>query len=237
MKKIQDKLPSHVVIVPDGNRRWAKEKGLKPWEGHEEGAKNFEKLLSHSLKLGVRCLSIWGSSTDNLTKRPMRETRALLDIYSCYIKRMLEGEEIYENEVKVNFIGRWEEQFPEKLKKLIYEVKEKTKNYKKRMLNLLLAYSGTDEMLETIQKIHDKYFGHIKITPEIVKENLFTKDLPPVDFLIRTGGEPHNSNGLMMWDVAEAQYYFTNVKFPDFDEKKYEKAIEEYTRRQRRFGK
>lgn len=234
---MQDKVPNHVVIIPDGNRRWAKEKGLKPWEGHEAGAKNSEKLLSHSLKLGVKCLSIWGSSTDNLSKRPFRETRALLDIYSRYIKRMLEGKEIYENEVRVNFIGRWEEQFPEKLKKMIYEVREKTKNYKKRMLNLLLAYSGTDEMIEAIQKIHDNYPGRLKITPKIVKENLFTRDLPAVDFLIRTGGEPHNSMGLMMWDVADAQYYFTNVKFPDFDEEKYGEAIEDYARRQRRFGK
>jgi undecaprenyl diphosphate synthase len=237
MKDKTEKIPNHVVVIPDGNRRWAKEKGLKPWDGHEEGAKNFEKILSHSLKLGVRCLSIWGSSMDNLSKRPMRETRALLDIYGRYIKRMIEGKEIYENEVRVDFIGRWEEQFPEKLKKLIYEVREKTKNYKKRMLNLLLAYSGTDEMLEAVQKIHDKYQGKVKITSEILKENLFTKNLPPVDFLIRTGGEPHNSNGLMMWDVADAQYYFTGVKFPDFDEKKYAEAIEEYARRQRRFGK
>ncbi len=237
MEKTQDNLPRHVVVIPDGNRRWAKEKGLQPWDGHEEGAKNFEKILTESLKLGVKCLSIWGSSTDNLTKRPLKETRALLDIYSRYIKRMLDGKEIYENEVQVNFIGRWEEQFPEKLKKLINEVKERTKNYKKRMLNLLLAYSGTDEMLEAIQQIHDKYSGTIKITPEIVKENLFTRDLPAVDFLIRTGGEPHNSTGLMMWDMADAQYYFTKVKFPDFDEKRYEEAIEDFTSRQRRFGK
>jgi undecaprenyl diphosphate synthase len=237
MEKTQEKIPNHVVIIPDGNRRWAKEHNLKPWEGHEEGARNFEKLLSHSLKLGVKCLSIWGSSTDNLSKRPMRETKALLDIYGRYIKRMLEGKEIHENEVRVNFIGRWEEQFPEKLKKLIYEVREKTKNYKKRMLNLLLAYSGTDEMLEAIQRIHDKYQGHIQVTPKIVKENLFTRDLPSVDLLIRTGGEPHNSNGLMMWDVADAQYFFTIDKFPDFDERKYEEAISNYSMRQRRFGK
>lgn len=237
MEKNTENLPFHVAIIPDGNRRWARERGLKPWEGHEEGAKIFEKLINHSLKKGIQCLSIWGSSLDNLTKRPMEEKRALLDIYARYFKKILEGREIHENEVRVNFVGRWEEQFPDSLKGLLYEIIEKTKHYKKRMLNFLLAYSGTDEMMEAFQKISDKYEKGTKITEQMVKENLMTKDLPAVDYLIRTGGEPHNSTGFLMWDLSDAQYYFSQEKFPDFDEIKYEEALEEYSRRQRRFGK
>jgi undecaprenyl diphosphate synthase len=236
MNKVQEIIPNHVAIIPDGNRRWARGKGMKPWEGHEVGAKNFEVLIKYSLKKGIKCLSIWGSSLDNLTKRPLEEKKELLEIYKRYFKRLLDGEEIHENEVQVNVIGRWEEQFPESLKQIIYEAIEKTRRYKKRMLNFLLAYSGNDEMIETIQKIHDRYEKGVKITPEIIKENLMTKNIPSVDLLVRTGGEPHNSTGFMMWDLTDAQYYFSPELFPDFTEEKYEEALEEYARRQRRFG-
>lgn len=229
-------LPNHIAIIPDANRRWASERGLPPWKGHEAGAENFEKLISYSLKKGIQCLSIWGSSIDNLTKRPLEEKKALLDIYKKYFTKMLEGKEIIENEVRVNFIGRWEEQFPDSLKKLIYAVIEKTKNYQKRILNFMLAYGGTDDMLSAIEKINNKYEKGVKITAEIIKENLMTANIPAVDLVIRTGGEPHNSAGFMMWDTANAQLYFSPEKFPDFNEEKFEEALEEYARRQRRFG-
>jgi len=236
MEKELEIVPNHVAIIPDGNRRWARGKGLAPWEGHEVGAKNFESLINLSLEKGIKCLTIWGSSLDNLTKRPMEEKRALLDIYKRYFQRLLEGREIHENEVRINVIGRWEEQFPESLKNIIYEAIEKTRHYKKRMLNFLLAYSGMDEMMQAINDICKKYGHDIVITPQMIKENLMTKDLPAVDYLVRTGGEPHNSTGFMMWDVTDSQYYFSLELFPDFDSKKYEEALKEYARRQRRFG-
>jgi undecaprenyl diphosphate synthase len=236
MDKKTDSVPFHVAIIPDGNRRWAKACNLKPWEGHEAGAKNFEVLIKHSLKKGIKCLSIWGSSLDNLLKRPIPEKRALLEIYKKYFKRLLDGSEIHENEVQVNVIGRWEEQFPESLKAIIYEAIEKTKHYKARVLNFMLAYSGTDDMLQAVQKINDKYEKGEKITEEIIKENLMTAKIPVVDLLVRTGGEPHNSTGFMMWDLSDSQYYFSEVLFPDFDDKKYDEALKEYARRQRRFG-
>jgi undecaprenyl diphosphate synthase len=236
MEKAQNIVPNHVAIIPDGNRRWARSRGLNPWDGHEVGAENFESLIKFSLKYGINCLTIWGSSMDNLTKRPMEEKIALLDIYKRYFKRLLEGNEIHENEVKVNVMGRWEEQFPSSLKKTIHEAMEKTKHYKKRMLNFLLAYSGTDEMMLAIERINKKYGNEAKITSELIKENLMTKDLPPVDYLVRTGGEPHNSTGFMMWDIADAQYYFSPELFPDFTDEKYKEALDEYARRRRRFG-
>ena len=236
MENQLENLPNHIAIIPDANRRWARERGLAPWKGHEVGAENFEKLISYSLKRGIKCLSIWGSSTDNLTKRPLEEKKALLDIYKKYFTKMLEGKEIDENEVRVNFIGRWEEQFPDSLKKIIYEVIEKTKHYQKRLLNFMLAYGGTDDMLQAIGKINEKYAQGVKITAEMIKENLMTASLPEVDYMIRTGGEPHNSAGFMMWDTANSQLYFSSEKFPDFNEEKFEAALEEYARRQRRFG-
>jgi undecaprenyl diphosphate synthase len=236
MENTAENLPGHVAIIPDANRRWARERGLQPWKGHEVGAENFEKIISYSLKKGINCLSIWGSSIDNLANRPLEEKRALLEIYKKYFTRLLEGNEIHENEVQVNFIGRWEEQFPDSLKQIIYAVIEKTKSYHKRILNFMLAYSGTDEMLYAMEKINAQYEKGVKVTAEMIKESLMTANIPAVDYMIRTGGEPHNSTGFMMWDTADAQLYFSPDKFPDFNEEKFEEALEEYAKRQRRFG-
>lgn len=237
MIKERENIPNHIAIIPDGNRRWAKARKLEPWEGHEAGAKNLEKLVSFALKKGIRCLSFWGSSLDNLKKRPFNEKRALLDIYKRYFKRLMESQEIRDEEVRINVIGRWEEQFPESLKKTIREVVDKTKNYKKRILNLLLAYSGTDEIIQAIQNINDRYGAKTRVTAELIKENLMTKDIPAVDYVIRTGGEPHLSAGFMMWDSADAQLYFSDLNFPDFNDKKFEETLVDYAKRQRRFGK
>jgi undecaprenyl diphosphate synthase len=237
MKNISDNVPTHVAIIPDGNRRWAKNRGLKPWKGHEAGAKNLEQLIQTALKEGIKSLTLWGSSTDNLIKRPLAEKKALLDIYKKYFIRLLEGKEIYEHEARVNVIGHWEEQFPEPLKKIIREAVRKTRHYRKRMLNFMLAYSGTGDMLQAITKIKNEYDSKTRVTSELVKKNLMTADLPPVDFMIRTGGEPHNSNGFLMWDTADAQLYFSPDLFPDFGSQKFKAALEDFARRKRRFGK
>lgn len=230
-------LPKHVVIIPDGNRRWAKEKNLKPWEGHEEGAKIMERLVKKALAMGIKSISFWGSSVDNLTKRPFEETRALLGIYEKYFLKLLKSEDIHQNEAKINIIGRWREQFPGKLRKILEDGIKETAHYKKCLLNFFLAYNGDDEMLEAIKKIAAKYGTMKKITAEVIKENLMTKDLPAVDLMIRTGGEPHLSAGFMMWDVANSQLYFTEKNFPDFSEADLEKAVGEFQQRERRMGK
>lgn len=233
----QQNIPRHVAIIPDGNRRWARERGLKPWNGHEEGAKNIERLVRLALKKGVRCVTFWGSSVDNLTKRPMEEKIALLKIYEEYFKRLISSSDVFENDVKINVIGRWKEQFPASLTKIIQDGIEKTCHHKKNILNFMLAYSGVDEMLQAVQKIVESGEKNIKITKEIVKSNLMTAEIPEVDYIIRTGGEPHNSSGFMMWDCADAQLYFSEKMFPAFAEKEFEIAIEEYGNRKRRLGK
>lgn len=231
-------IPTHVAIIPDGNRRWARQRGLKPWEGHEAGAKNLEEVLRANLDLGVKYVTFWGSSLDNLRKRPLREKKALLDIYRRYFAKLTENEDIHKHQVRVNVIGKWEEQFPEIVKKVIKNCINRTNKYQKFFLNFLLAYSGDAEMVEAANRIIEKFKGKVKrITARMIKEHLMTKDLPPVDLLIRTGGEPHMSAGFMMWDLRNAQLYFSPVLWPDFDEKKAREAIEDYSRRVRRFGK
>lgn len=230
-------LPIHVAIIPDGNRRWAKGKGLKPWEGHEEGAKNTEKLVHKAVEIGVKCLTFWGSSLENLKKRPISEKRALLAIYEKYFSRLIDSESVHKNKVRVNFIGHWEEQFPASLKKVIHKVIDRTKDYQERALNFMLAYNGDDEMIEAVKKIMKKSIALKDINAEEIKRNLMTKDLPAVDLLIRTGGDPHLSTGFMMWDIANAQLFFSEKYYPDFREKELQEAIEEYQRRERRDGK
>ena len=230
-------IPNHVVIIPDGNRRWAKEKGLDPWEGHEEGARRTEELVRAASDLGVKNLSIWGSSINNLVKRPILEKQALLDIYKRYFQRLIESADVYDTETKINVIGRWKEQFPNSIKKVIEDCIEKTKNHSKRTLNFFLAYNGDDEMIEAIRKIVDKFDDSGDVNAEVIKENLMTKDLPEVDFMIRTGGEPHLSVGFMMWDVANAELFFSNKFYPEFRVSDFEEAINDYSLRGRRRGK
>jgi len=234
---VNNNLPNHIAVIPDGNRHWAREHGLKPWDGHEKGAKNTEKITREALKIGIKCLSFWGSSLENLRKRPLRERKALLDIYERYFARLIESKEIHQNKAKINVIGRWREQFPKRLKKVLESSIEKTKNYSNYNLNFFLAYNGDDEMIEAAKKIVRSGVTAEKISGKMIKESLMTKDLPPVDLLIRTGGEPHLSVGFMMWDIANAQMYFPEKYYPDFDEKEFKKAIEEYQRRERRHGK
>ncbi|MBI2439155.1 MAG: di-trans,poly-cis-decaprenylcistransferase [Candidatus Moranbacteria bacterium] len=233
----KDFIPRHVVIIPDGNRRFASERGWEPWEGHEAGAKNTEKIVKEARRLGIRELSFWGSSLENLSKRPFAESQALLRIYETYFKKILTGEDIHKDQVRIRCIGRWEEQFPESLKKTIAECLQVTKGYDKFSLNFFLAYSGDDEMREAFEKVAMRLEPGKKVTNEMIKQNLMTRELPPVDLLIRTGGEPHLSAGFMMWDIANTQLYFSEKYYPDFDEKAFEEALLEYAARGRRFGK
>ncbi len=237
MMNSKNNLPNHIAIIPDGNRHWAREHGLKPWDGHEEGAKKTEGIVKEARKIGIKHLSFWGSSLENLKKRPVEEKMALFHIYEKYYAKLITSNEIHENKVRISVIGRWREEFPEGLKNVLEEGIEKTKNYDNYFLNLFMAYNGDDEMIEAVKKIARSGIDPNEINGSIVKENLMTRDLPPVDLLIRTGDEPHLSVGFMMWDIANAQLYFPEVYYPDFDEKEFGKAIEEYQRRERRHGR
>jgi len=233
-------LPQHIVIIPDGNRRWAKKKGLPAFFGHRAGAKALEKILKTILELKIPCFTFWGASIDNIIKRPKQEVDFLFKIFEQYFKKLAKSKEVRENKVRVNVLGRWEKLFPEKVKKSIKQAIEKTKNYKNYNLTILLAYSGVDEMKEAIQKISDLRFKNkdLRIDGNLIKANLWTKDLPPVDLVIRTASasEPHLSNGMMMWDIADAQFYFTDTLFPDFSALEFKKAVEKYGETERRLG-
>ena len=234
---IPETVPHHVAIIPDGNRRYAKGLGKEPWYGHEVGAKNTEILIKKAHQLGIRELTFWGSSLENLKKRPLDETRALLRIYETYFQELASNVDIHENQVRVRFIGRWREQFPDSLKQILIGIEEATKDYQEYGLNFLLAYSGDVDMLEAVNTLTRRFGSSDKeIKKEDIKGALMTHELPEVDYLIRTGGDPHLSAGFMMWDVANAELFFSEALYPAFDEKAFEEAILEYGTRARRQG-
>jgi undecaprenyl diphosphate synthase len=235
---MNNNLPQHIVVIPDGNRRWARAKNLKPWDGHRKATKRFSELVEESIKLGIPYFSFWGLSVDNIKNRSKKEVDFLLNIFEKELRKLIKRKEIHEKRIRINALGFWKEMFPKKISKVIEEAIKITRNYDGVFVNLFLAYNGTNEILRAVKRIKKQIVKNpnLRITPDLIKKNLFTKDLPPVDYLIRTGGESHLSAGFMMWDIADVQFYFTKIYFPDFGKKEFRKAIREYQRRERRFG-
>lgn len=237
----KENIPNHVAIVPDGNRRWAREKGLAPWRGHLAGAERTKELLQTALDLGIDCLSLWGGSWENLTKRPKVEINVLFRIYERYFRKLAKSKEVHQNQVKVNVFGRWSEILPPRAIQAAKELIKISQDYNQRLLNFFIAYNGTNEMLEAIKGIlrEGRKNKNLKVTPELLRRHLWSGHLPPVDLLIRTGSwqDPHNSAGFMMYNCAYSQLYFPKKYYPDFDREEFIKAIKEYQRRERRLGK
>lgn len=230
----------HIALIPDGNRRWAKKRGLFPWQGHIEGAKNFEKIIKKAWEIKVPYFTFWGMSADNVLKRPKKEVSVLFKIFNNQFKKLLNSKEVEKEKIRINVFGKWHKIFPPGLKEMIKRVIEKTKSNKNFVLTFLLAYNGTDEMLEAIKKIVKKIKRKSEpVNEKTLLENLWTGSLPPVDLVIRTGCEedPHNSAGFMMWHTAYSQFYFTKTLFPEFSPAEFEKAIKNFENRERRFGK
>ena len=215
-------LPRHIAIIPDGNRRWAKKRGLPDFLGHHYGAKASENIIKTALEFKIPFLTLWGCSRDNIQKRPAKEVKFLFEVFKINFERLIKTPEIKKFKVKVAVLGQWDALFPEKVKKPIKEIINLTKDYKNYHLNFLMGYNGIDEMLEAIQKIVK--LNPKMVTDETVKSHLWTKSLPAVDLVIRTGGEPHWSNGFMMWDTTDAQFYFTKTLWPDFDKREFKKS-------------
>lgn len=225
--------PSHLVIIPDGNRRWARKRGKAPWEGHREGAKRFWEVCEEVFEVGIPYFTFWGASEDNLIKRSRIEVKFLVTLLKNELSKKGLAERLEKNEVKVRVLGRWNEILKDKaFERVIQDLEGKTKKFTKHNLTILFGYDGKREMMEAIQSLKKEK----EINYEKVKERLWTGDLPEVDFVIRTGGEPHWSAGFMMWLTADSQFYFTEKLWPDFGARELREALEEYSRRERRMG-
>lgn len=227
-------IPCHVGIIMDGNGRWATKRGLSRSAGHKAGADNIKKLCLHAADVGVKYLSLYAFSTENF-KRSTEEVNFLMDLFIRVFTT--EFKVFEENNVKVLFSGR-REPLSKKVLETMDGIVERTKNNTALVLNICLNYGGQSEIADTTKKICQMYKdGLIKledITPEFIQHNLY-QDLPPLDFVIRTSGELRTSN-FMPYQSSYAEYYFPKILFPDFDNVEFDKAIEEFNKRNRRFG-
>lgn len=230
-----NKIPQHVALILDGNGRWAKKRSLPRTVGHRKGAFNIEKIAIACQNLGIKYMTCYCFSTENW-KRPQDEVNYLMKLPIRYFKKAYKT--IIESNIKIQVIGR-RDRFPKELLEAIIEVEEKTKNHTNLTLTLCLDYGSYDEITTAFKQIADEVIkGQINIddiTPEVITNHLFTKDLPQVDLLIRTSGEYRISNYLL-WQIAYSEFYFTDVLWPDFNEEELNKAIYDYQNRNRRFG-
>ncbi len=229
------KIPYHVGIILDGNGRWATERGLKRSEGHKAGFETLKILSKHVFTRGVKVLSVFAFSTENFN-RTKDEVDYLMNLFLKGFKSSIK--EFNKNNIKVVFSGR-KEPLSDKVYKSMKSLEKETLNNTGGILNICLNYGGQTEIVDTTKKlINDVLDGKLKtedITPEIFMKNLYN-DLPTMDFLIRTSGEIRISN-FMLFSLAYAEMYFPLTYFPDFKEDEFDKALEEYTKRDRRFGK
>jgi len=212
---------------------------LKAWQGHEEGFQRFRPILQAAIKEEIPYVSAWMCSKDNLTKRPPEEVAFLYNVFQRMFDEIGTMPEIDTHHIRVRALGEWEAYQPAKLVDAIHNIEARTASHDKFFLTLFDAYDGISEMTRAMSAIAEQKQANpsLEVTPELIKANLYTKDLPPVDLVIRTGGEPHWSGGFLMWDIANAQMHFSEKMWPEFDANDFLAAIEEYRERERRHGK
>ena len=226
-------VPKHVAVIPDGNRRWATAQGLPAWEGHIEGVKRFWEIANHALQEGVSYISFWGSSYDNLKKRTKMEVSFLLQLVAKEVANPEVLALCLNNQTRFRVIGEWREFITDtKVYQAIEDIQVQTKHFTDRGLTILFAYDGQREMLSAINALSEK-----PADIHNLRARLWTGELPDVDLVIRTGGEPHWSAGFMMWLIANSQFYFTQKLWPDFVAGELDRALLEYSERERRLGK
>ncbi len=231
-------LPRHLGVIIDGNRRWAKERGLPPWEGHWKGAEKVEKFLDWCMELGIPQVSIYALSTENLRKRPKRELKELFKIFYHYLDKWerRESDFLKKYRVRVRFVGDLDK-LPKRLVKLMGRIMEKTAKYQKRVINFLVAYGGKYEIVRAVKNLVEECLRKHRLIE--INEREFEKKLmvpSGLDLLIRTGGEKRLSN-FMPWQACYAELIFLNKYWPDFTKRDLILCLKEFSRRQRRFGK
>lgn len=226
-------IPNHVVIIPDGNRRWARAKGLPTLQGHKKGFDMAVTLCRTARRWGIHTLTLWGFSTENWD-RTEAEINYLMKLYSRMIDKFLA--EAGEDGVKIVHLGR-KDRLPDFLLKKISKAEEETKNNKNYVLNIALDYGGQDDILRAVKKMIADKVPSGSVDKKLMESYLDTNNqpYPYADLIIRTSGEQRTS-GMLLWQSAYAEYYFENDHFPDFTPEKLREAVFDFSRRRRRFG-
>jgi tritrans,polycis-undecaprenyl-diphosphate synthase [geranylgeranyl-diphosphate specific] len=231
--------PEHIAIILDGNRRWASDKALNPWSGHEKGAEKVEQLIDWCIKLGVKSITLYVFSTENFG-RSQREVEEIMRIAEENFRKLLTDERIHKRRFRVKVIGRVK-LLPESMQQLILDVEKATQDYDEHFLNFAFAYGGRAEIVDAARKIAEKVHAG-KLSPEKVDEKTFEKYLYTAhmprqdpDLIVRTSGEARLS-GFLLWQSAYSELCFLDVYWPDFRLIDLLRAVRTFQRRKRRFG-
>jgi undecaprenyl diphosphate synthase len=229
-------LPKHIAIIMDGNGRWAKERGFLRAIGHESGTKSVRNTVEACSELGIKNLTLYAFSSENWN-RPKLEVQTLMQLLITSLKKELPT--MQQNSIRLNAIGNLDN-LPKKVQKELLYVVESTKGNIEMTLTLALSYGSRDEIVDVTRQICDKVKNNIisieNIDDTLINQHLYTRNLPDVDLLIRTSGEKRISN-FLLWQIAYAELYFTDVYWPDFKKENLYEAITNYQKRERRFGK
>lgn len=231
-----NKVPAHIAIILDGNRRWAKKRGMPTLQGHTEGADNLERIARYCSKLGVKYLTVYAFSTENW-KRTEDEVKYLMNLMAEYIGSF--EVRFKDSNAVIRLVGNID-RLPKKLQDSIIKIEEKTKNNTGLILNLCINYGGREEIVNATKAIADKVAsGDLKL--DDINEDMFpnylrTGNIPDPDLFIRAGGEKRLS-GFLLWQSSYSELYFSDVLWPDFNENELDKAINEFNNRKRNFGK
>ncbi|MBL7151366.1 MAG: isoprenyl transferase [Candidatus Omnitrophica bacterium] len=231
----KNNIPKHIAIIMDGNGRWARERGLSRTAGHREGVKRVREIIRAAAELGVKVLTFFAFSTENWT-RPKSEIRLLMRYLDNFLGRQLE--ELDKNNIRLRVIGRGDP-IPRQLQEKVRRAEEQTRNNTRMTVVLALNYGGRQEITDAARGLaEDVLKGNVKIkeiNDEFLSRYLYTAGLPDPDLLIRTSGQMRISN-FLLWQISYAELYFPEKYWPSFRKKDLEEAIEEYQRRERRFG-
>jgi len=227
-------IPQHIVVFPDGNRRWARERNLSVAEGYKEGYRNFQRFLVHCKKRGVKVLTIFGFSTENWS-RPQEEVAFLMQFFIEAVSNTESIQQLKKEGVRVWIIGQKDRLTPV-LREKMARMEETLKDEKNFHLNLAVSYGGRWDIVQAAQKLIKEGASPEQVTEEKFGQYLSTAGLPDPDLIIRAGGEKRLSN-FVLWQAAYAELYFSPKYWPDFNEAELDEALEEFARRQRRFGK
>jgi undecaprenyl diphosphate synthase len=224
-------IPAHIGIIMDGNGRWARQRGLPRAAGHRAGTRNIRPLVEAAADFGVRYLTIWAFSTENWV-RPQEEVSALMQLLGESIDRWLP--ELHEKQVRLKHIGQLE-RLPADLRARVLHAVDLTQHNQRITLTVAFDYGGRDEIVRAVRKIIADGVRPEDVTEELITSHLDTADLPEPDLIIRTGNEFRTSN-FMVWESAYSEYYISPVLWPDFDRDELYRALDSYSRRERRFG-
>jgi undecaprenyl diphosphate synthase len=235
-KLLKSNLPSHIAIIMDGNGRWAQKIDRKRTFGHKKGVSSVKDCISGAINLGIKNLTLYVFSTENWN-RPALEINALMNLLVSSLKK--ETDSLIKNDIKLTAIGDLDS-LTNGTREKLNEVINITLEKKKLNLNLAISYGSKQELVNAVKiisnKVKNNIISHEKIDENIINEHLYTRNLPSVDLLIRTGGESRVSN-FLLWQIAYAELYFTEILWPDFKKEDFYNAILDYQNRERRFGK